>query len=470
MSAIFQASCAPQPDEIALSNDAVSPKLRLSEIISALSYALDLTEGQPMGHAINCCALGMKLAEQLGLSHGEKSALYYALLLKDSGCSSNAARLQQIFGGDELRTKREFKTTDTTRVLEGLRYVRQNAARGQNVLRRSTRVAKIAFFSGNQSRELVQIRCDRGADIARDLGFPESAAQAIYSLDEHWNGRGYPQGLRGEEIPLFSRILILCQTLEVFSRTYDVTTAFQVARQRSGRWFEPALVRAARDLEKDSTLWCALEDNASARALVLNMEPGEDILADDARLDKVCEGFARIIDAKSPWTQKHSLGVAAAAVGIARQLGQSADEIVLIQRAALLHDIGKLGVSNAILDKPGKLTAKEFTIVKRHAFYTQRILEQIASFRELAIIAGAHHERLDGSGYHQGTRGASLSLASRILAVADVYDALSAARPYRDALPRETVLQIMEKDTPHALCAECFAALKSWSSHETAAV
>ncbi len=442
-------------------------KIRLSEILSALSYALDLTEGQPMGHAINACALGMKLANILGLGHEEKSALYYALLLKDSGCSSNAARLHQIFDGDELSIKRNFKTTDTTRVLEGFRYVRQNAAPGKTWLQRSTRVAKIAFTGGNQSRDLVEIRCDRGADIARNLGFPESTAQAIYSLDEHWDGRGYPQGLRGEEIPLFSRILILCQTLEVFSRTYGVKTAFQVARQRSGRWFDPALVHAARGLEDDSTMWCALQDNTSARALVMNVEPGEDILADDAQLNKVCEGFARIIDAKSPWTQKHSLGVASAAVGVARVLGQNAEQITLIQRAALLHDIGKLGVSNAILDKPAKLNDEEFVIMKRHAFYTQRILEQIASFRELSIIAGAHHERLDGSGYHQGTRGADLSLSSRVLAVADVYDALSAARPYRDALPRETVLQIIEKDVPHALCAECFEALKSWLQTET---
>ena len=455
----------PETNSFAI-DDVSNVTIRLSEILSALSYALDLTEGQPMGHAINCCVLGMRLADKIGLSHGEKSALYYALLLKDSGCSSNAARVHQIFGSDDLRTKRALKTTDLSRVLEGFTYLRQNAAIGKSLLARMSKIAKIVFSGGQQAVEMVQIRCDRGAAIARDLGFPESTAEAIYSLDEHWNGRGYSQNMRGEEIPLFSRILCLCQTLEVFSRARDVTTAFCVIRNRSGQWFDPNLVRAAAELENDAQLWHDLADNERARELVLRLEPGEDILADDERLTKVCEGFSRIIDAKSPWTHFHSQGVTKAAVGMARVLGLAKNEIVLIQRAALLHDIGKLGVSNAILDKPDKLTEEEFAIVKRHPFYTQRILEQIPSFQEVAQIAGAHHERLDGNGYHQGTRGENLSVAQRLLAVADVYDALSSERPYRAALPRETVMQIIGKDVPHALCATCFEALKQWSATE----
>jgi HD-GYP domain-containing protein (c-di-GMP phosphodiesterase class II) len=181
------------------------------------------------------------------------------------------------------------------------------------------------------------------------------------------------------------------------------------------------------------------------------LEPGENSLADEERLTKVCEGFARIIDAKSPWTHFHSQGVTRAAVGIARILDLTKNEIVLIQRAALLHDIGKLGVSNTILDKPDRLTDEEFALVKRHPFYSQRILEQIPSFQEVAQIAGAHHERLDGNGYHQGTRG----------------EKLSSERPYRAALPRETVLQIIGKDVPHALCATCFEALKQWPGNQS---
>ncbi len=447
----------------------MAESMRLSEILSALSYALDLTEGQPMGHAINCCVLGMRLADAIGLSQEEKSALYYALLLKDSGCSSNAARVQQIFGGDELRTKRDFKTTDLSRVLEGFDYLRRNIAVGKSLLERCSRVTQVALRAGSQARELVQIRCDRGAAIARELGFSESTALAIYNLDERWDGRGYPQKLRGGSIPLFSRILSVCQTLEVFGKTFDVKTAFSVIKQRSGRWFDPEIVRAACGFEHDTQLWRDLSNLETARALVLRLEPGEEIFADSARQTKVCEGFASIIDAKSPWTHFHSQGVTKAAVGVARLMGLDESEIVTIRRAALLHDIGKLGVSNEILDKPSKLTDAEFAIVKRHPYYTQRILEQISSFQELAQIAGAHHERLNGSGYHLGVSGENLSVSQRILAVADVYDALLSERPYRAALPRETVMQIMEKDTPHSLCATCFEALKQWSASEDVA-
>jgi HD-GYP domain-containing protein (c-di-GMP phosphodiesterase class II) len=132
----------------------------------------------------------------------------------------------------------------------------------------------------------------------------------------------------------------------------------------------------------------------------------------------------------------------------------------MVRRAALLHDIGKLSVPNNILDKPSKLTAQEWDIVQLHPYYTQQILEKIAGFEELAYVASSHHEKIDGSGYFRKLSGDQLSLPSRVIAVAEVYDALSAKRPYRDALPREQVFSIIEKDVPRVLDAECFEALK----------
>jgi putative nucleotidyltransferase with HDIG domain len=167
-----------------------------------------------------------------------------------------------------------------------------------------------------------------------------------------------------------------------------------------------------------------------------------------------------VIDAKSPFTYRHSTGVAGAAVATARTLARDEGEVQTIRRAALLHDIGKLGVSNSILDKPGKLTAEEWQTVRKHPYYSYEILKRIPGFSDLAQIAASHHERLDGSGYFRGLDATGLSMPARILVVADIFDALAAKRPYRDALPLETVFGIMQKDAPHALDAACFEALK----------
>lgn len=442
--------------------------IRLSEVVSALSYALDLTEGQPIGHATKSCILGMRLADVIGLSEAEKTDLYYALLLKDTGCSSNAARIHQIFGGNEQHIKSDFKTTDWTRRLEGFAYVRRHAAVGQSLYQRFARIMKIAGKPG-QARELVQIRCERGAVIASDLGFSHHTARAIYSLDEHWNGRGHPYGLKGEEIPLLARILSLCQTFEVFNAAEGTEVAFRVIEERSGRWFDPALVRAAAALKNDENLWRVLGDRdaTTAHQMAMKLEPeSENNCVDENRLTKICEGFASVIDAKSPWTFQHSMGVTRAAVGIAQHLGLSADQITTVRHASLLHDIGKLSVPNSILDKPGKLSSEEFAVIKQHPYFTHRILEKIPSFKRLAFIASAHHERLDGKGYFLNLDAAQLPTEARLIAVADVFDALSAKRPYRDAMPLDQAFSIMDKDVPHSLCPDSYAALKSWSATE----
>src|SRR6202167_3685766 len=176
--------------------------IRLSEIISALSYALDLTEGQPMGHSVRACMIGMRLAEQIGLPANEQGDLYYALLLKDAGCSSNSSRLFHILNADDLRAKGDLKTKDWTRVgWESLHYALTHVGTGMPFLARMHRLLQVAATQQQDSCDLVKIRCERGAYIAKQLGFSESVAAGIHSLDEHWNGRGYPGGLRKEEIP-----------------------------------------------------------------------------------------------------------------------------------------------------------------------------------------------------------------------------------------------------------------------------
>jgi putative nucleotidyltransferase with HDIG domain len=436
------------------------PSIRLSEIISALSYALDLTEGQAMGHSVRSCVIGMRLAQQIGLGIEDQPDLYYALLLKDAGCSSNASRLFHILSADEIRAKRDVKTTDWTRVgWESLHYALTHVATGLPFLERMHRLFQVAATQQQDSCDLVKIRCERGAYVAKQLGFSASVAAGIHSLDEHWNGRGYPDGLRKTEIPLFSRITNLSQTLDVFLTARGPAAAIDAMRRRSGRWFDPELVKAAVSLSNDGSLWSGL-DSKDLIDKVVALEPEQRRLtANEDTIDNICMGFAEVIDAKSPFTYRHSTGVADAAVEIARWFGMSAREMKLLRRAALLHDIGKLSVPNSILEKPAKLTAEEWKVVQDHPYYTLEILKRIPGFEDMSEYAAAHHERLNGSGYWRGWRSEQLSSSARILAVADVFDALHAKRPYRDSLPLEKVFSMMRKDAPQALDLPCVEAL-----------
>jgi putative nucleotidyltransferase with HDIG domain len=434
--------------------------VKVAEMVAALSYALDLTEGQPMGHSARVCILGMRLAAEIGMAVADRAELYYALLIKDAGCSSNASRLFHIVAGDEIRAKRDVKTTDWTRVgFESMQYAVSHVGVGRPFLERVATLARAAVKRKTDSTELVKIRCERGANIARRMGFNERVSAGIHSLDEQWDGAGYPEHLEGEAIPLYSRIALLCQTLEVFWREAGETRAVEVVRERAGRWFDPALVRAVESLAGRGALWEGLE-SSSLLADVWALEPVEtSLFLTEARVDEICGAFAEVVDAKSPFTFRHSNGVAEAAVRIAETLGMTSEEVTLLRRAGLLHDIGTLSVPNSILEKPGKLDAEEWAVVKQHPYYSWEILRRIPKFQRLSEVAACHHERLDGRGYFRSYDETKLDLPSRVLAVADVYDALAARRPYREALPLETVLGIMRKDAGQALDGECVEAL-----------
>ncbi|HEY6761320.1 MAG TPA: HD-GYP domain-containing protein, partial [Baekduia sp.] len=232
--------------------------------------------------------------------------------------------------------------------------------------------------------------------------------------------------------------------------------ACAVARDRRGTWFDPLLVDALCATEGDHAFWASLE-----RPRVATLEPGDRVLHTDAAgLDRIAAAFAGIVDAKTPYTARHSEGVAEIAVRVAARLGFDADALRELRRAGLLHDIGKLGVSNRILDKPGKLDAGEWATMRRHPTWTLEILRRIPAFADLAEVAANHHEKLDGSGYGRGLAAPDLTRPARILAVADIAEALTADRPYRGPLPADEVLAIMRRDAGTTLDPEAFAALE----------
>ena len=439
-------------------------ELRLSEVLAGLSYALDLTEGQARGHTERSCLIGMRLAVALDLDDDERSSLFYALLLKDAGCSSNAARVAALFGADDAMVKSSRRLTDTSSTTEALWHVLRTAGAGGSVLERPRRVAAVLRSGRAGARSLIELRCERGASVARAIGLGEAAARAIMDVDEHWDGGGYPAGISGDDISLAGRVLCLAQTAEVFWRQGGVGAACEIARRRRRTWFDPALVDALDAVEDDQRFWQSLQTPAVAW-----LEPADHVLvADDARLDRVAHAFASIVDAKSPYTAHHSEGVAAIALTLAGLLGLDAPDQATLYRAALLHDVGKLGVSSRILDKPGPLDPDERDVVRHHPRWSMEVLSRVGAFGVVARIAGAHHERLDGSGYHRGLTGTELDLPSRILAVADVAEALSADRPYRSALGPDEVLAIMRPDAGRALDANAVAALEQvlpeWSA------
>jgi putative nucleotidyltransferase with HDIG domain len=435
-------------------------EIRFSEIISALSVALDITQGQPEGHCMRSALIGMRLAEELHLSTDDRSALFYALLLKDLGCSSNAAKMAYLFGADDRVVKHSSRMVDLTKPGDAVKHCWRHCAPGGSMVDKLLKMAAMVRSGTEGARKIAQVRCERGADIARALLLPEATATAILHLDEHWDGQGLPCGLKGDNISLLGRICCLAQTVEVFFTAYGLSSALGVARDRRGRWFDPQLVDSLLTLQRDAAFWTRLRSN-DLSSEVGPWEPEDAVLlADEPCLDRVAAAFARVVDAKSPWTYQHSTRVAEIAVGIARQFGVSGELERDIRRAGLLHDIGKLGVSSLILDKPGKPTEEEFDEIRRHPDYTQQILQQVDAFGTLADVAAAHHERLDGRGYHRRMEGSQLPWVARVLAVADICEALSAQRPYRDALPWPQIEEILLRDAGTGLDPDCVEALQ----------
>ena len=433
--------------------------MRLAEMMAALSHALDLTEGQPPEHCIRGCWIGTQIGEALGFDPEALSDLYYTLLLKDLGCSSNAARLCQLYLTDDIAFKRGFKTMDTS-MTAALRFIFAHTGLKTGLSDRIRTLVTAVQNGGKYARELMETRCTRGADIAAKLRFSPRVQEGIRGLDEHWDGGGQPYGLRAEEIPLASNIALLAQVVDVFHTEQGPAAALSEAQARAGKWFSPAIVQAFEAVQAEPGFWDALRAPDLADQ-VMHMPAGRDLVTvDDDYLDDVAAAFADVVDAKSPFTADHSNRVTLYSDMIAEELGVGAEHRRWLRRAALLHDLGKLGVSNQILDKPGKLDPDEWEAIKLHPIHSEAILNRVSVFSDIAPIAAAHHERLDGKGYPYALVADEIPLEARILTVADVFDALSAERPYRAAMPLGKVQAILEGDIGTAFDGDCVAALK----------
>lgn len=433
--------------------------LKLSELMGALSHALDITEGQPEGHCVRCCWIGMHIGQSLKLPSAELWELYYTLLLKDLGCSSNASRICELYLTDDLSFKRDFKWVDGT-LPQVLRFVLRHTGPASGLKDRLKALGGILTNGDDIAQELIQTRCTRGADIARQLRFSEGVAQGIHSLDEHWDGEGRPECLTGKAIPLYARIALLAQVVDIINCSDGKAAALKEVAARRGKWFDPELIDTFMEVASADGFWTTL-NSPEVESFVFAMEPGgHEAMLDEDYLDDIAEAFGKVVDAKSPFTAGHSARVGLYTALLGESMALPEERRRWLKRGALLHDVGKLGVSNSILDKPGKLDDAQWAAVRQHAVYTESILGRIKAFDELARVSAAHHERLDGGGYPRGIKAEDIALETRIITTADIFDAITAERPYRGAVPVDKTLAIMAETVGTALDANCFEHLK----------
>lgn len=431
----------------------------LAALLGALSYALDLTEGQPVGHCVRATWIGMQVGRRMGLNQDQLWELYYTILLKDLGCSSNAARICELYLSDDIAFKRDVKTMGSS-LPKVLGFILSHTGRRSALGDRLRALLNIMREGESIVDDLIQTRCHRGAAIARNLRFPTGVSEGVHSLDEHWDGQGRPDRLAGTAIPIHARIALLAQVADVFHSAAGREAALTEVRARKGSWLDPEAVACFEAVAADAAFWATLASDGIAD-VVFALAPARSIITvDEDYLDDIARAFAQIVDSKSPFTSGHSERVALYADMVAGEMGYPPARRRWLRRAALLHDIGKLGVSNAILDKNGKLDDEEWRLMRRHAALSEEILSRVPVFCAMARIGGAHHERLDGRGYPRGLRGDEIEEETRIVSVADVFDALTADRPYRAAMPVSKAFEIMRADVGTAFDPVCFAALE----------
>jgi HD-GYP domain-containing protein (c-di-GMP phosphodiesterase class II) len=403
--------------------------VRLAELLAALSLATDLGMGQPMEHMLRQCLIALRLAERLGLTAADRVVVYYASLVAWVGCHVDAYEQAKWFGDDTV-LKTDFRRADFATAAAAPLFMMRHLGAGRSAAERA-RLALGFLGDGRHAAESMLTNHWLAADgLAARLGLGQRVRDCVEQTFERWDGRGAPRGMRGEEILLTSRLVCLADVTEVYHRAAGTAAAVDVARERSGTQFDPAVVDLfAADAV---TVLDGLDDGATWQA-VLDAEPGAGLRLSEADFDSALEAIADFTDVKSPYTIGHSRGVADLAREAARIAGLEPGAAALLRRAGLVHDLGRLGVPNAIWDKKGTLSHAEAERVRMHPYLTERTLAASPALAPLAAIAVLHHERLDGSGYPRGVAGPALPVEGRLLAAADFYLAKTEPRPHRAA-------------------------------------
>ena len=413
---------------------------RLAELTIALSLASDLGTGQPMEHGLRTTWLSLAVADALGLDVATRSAVYYVALLRFIGCTSDASETAALAGGDDVAFNAVMAPMLAAQRGESMRHFMRHLAEDLPLHRRAGRLVRALADPGMEGRSLSG-HCEVAARLGSRLGLPETVVEPLAHAYERWDGKGHPAGLRGDEVPVAVRIVAAARDAEMWSRQAGWPVAADVLTGRGGHGHDPLVVDT---LIAHGEGWLAAIGDDPCAA-VLEAEPAPVATIDPEGIDSALCAVAHFADLKSPCFRGHSTGVAELAVVAAKAAGLSGAEATQLGRAALVQDVGRVGVPSGIWDRPGPLNADQWERVRLHPYLGERVLRRCTLLEPFASLAGRHHERADGTGYHRGESADQLSLGTRVLAAADAYQAMREDRPYRPALtPRDAAAQLVD--------------------------
>ena len=429
--------------------------LRLADLLAGLSVASDLGFGLRPETAMRSCLVATGLARALDLGDKDVADTYYTSLLFHVGCPAFSHETATLFG-NELTITRAVARTNLADPADYLATLVPEATRGLPRGAREALAERLIELGPEFGRSYDTAACEVASAVARRIGLGPGVARALYEVGEWWDGTGPPQGLRGDDISLPARIARLAADAVVLVDTGGQEHAVRGMHARAGSLLDPTVV----DAFAANASELVGELSGDPRTHVLEREPPPVEERDEDELREIAAAFADVADLKLPAVHGHSRGVAALATAAAGHLGLDAGTVHGLDTGALLHDIGRLAVTNAIWEKPGPLTAAEWEQVRMHPYHSERILAGSRALEPLARIAGMHHERLDGSGYHRGATAREQSPSVRVLAAADAFQAMTEDRPHRAALNVEQAAQELKAEARAGkLDADCVAAV-----------
>jgi len=404
-------------------------RVRVAELVAALSLGIDLGFGQPMEHVLRQCLIALKLAERAGLDEESRAAVYYTALLVNVGCHTDAHEQAKWFGDDIAMKSRKYDYD--MRSVRGAASAMRFLGAGHPPLHRFRLGIEFVISGHRELDGMIDHHAKMTRLLAEKLGLADAVLDGVGAAYERWDGRGWPGAVGGEDIPVPARIAQLAEFAEVAHRVGGVEASVALARERSGKQFDPMLAALLREDAGDILAGAEAVQTWDA---VIAAEPALAMMASGDEFDSKLFAIATFVDLKSPYMLGHSAAVAdlAAAAGLALNL--PAEDVRLLRRAGLVLGFGRLGVSNAIWDKPGPLGPGERERARMQPYFTERMLRQSAALAPLAALAVQHRERLDGSGYPRGISGRSISGAARVLAAAEAYQAMREPRPHRAGL------------------------------------
>ena len=423
-------------------NVADGAQVRLAELLAALSLGIDLGFGQPMEHVLRQCLIALRLADRMGLDEQTRADVYYTALLTNVGCHTDAHEQAKWFG-DDIEMKSEKYVYGLHGAKSAVMGMRKLGSGADTVLGRF-RIGLEFFVSGRKDLDgMIARHSAMARKLAEDLGLPETACDALCKSYEQWDGKGWPGEVKGDDVPLAARLTAIGEFTEVAHRVGGVDAAKALVRKHRAGQFDPDL--ADRFIADADMLLSGLDSSETWDA-VIDAEPALSVRLSGQEFDAALLAIADFIDLKSPYSLGHARAVADLVAGAGEQLGLTDADVQTLRRAGLVHDFGRLGVSNTIWDKAGPLGAGERERVRMAPYLTERMLRQSEALGPLGAIAVQHRERLDGSGYPNALTGASISRPARILGAADAYRAMREPRPYRDALSAEQAAAELRAD------------------------